>query len=397
MDAPARRGSASRRHPRLSIAAVRSHQRDDSPTFDEAIHLFSGAEALEDGSGWLNPEHPPLLKLAGAFALRPLHLPRPARSCRAGPTPFNGYLRWLYGNAAPADVIVAAGRRPFPWLLALLVVALHLGVRRFAGPAAGLLAAGLVAFDPGFVAHAAYVHTDVGAALAFLVVIAPRTASRQRDVPSPLAPPRRRGRGRPRHEVLDRPPRPRRPGLAVPRPPAASEWLEACRRPAWRVTRDRLAGAVVALAVAATVVYGVYAFTLRRMSPEAVEASVRSLPREPPGPAGRGRDLRPHRPPLAAHRSLSRRTEGCRPPERAGARCELVPGRDLGARLPALLSRRLPPEVDAGVPRVPRLRVPGRRPEAGTRRRGLPRRPHGPRRPRPPRRGGGLLPLLDPL
>ncbi|MBK6406261.1 MAG: glycosyltransferase family 39 protein [Holophagales bacterium] len=156
----------------VSLLAVWSHQRDDSPTSDEAIHLFSGAEALEDGFGWLNPEHPPLLKLAGAFALRPLGLRTPCEITPCTSSPFGGYSQWLYGNRAPAHAIVAAGRRPFPWLLAALVVAMHLCVRPHAGPVAALLATGLVAFDPTFVAHAAYVHTDVGAALAFLLVTA---------------------------------------------------------------------------------------------------------------------------------------------------------------------------------------------------------------------------------
>ncbi|MBK9372167.1 MAG: glycosyltransferase family 39 protein [Holophagales bacterium] len=156
----------------VSLLAVWSHQRDDSPTSDEAIHLFSGAEALEDGFGWLNPEHPPLLKLAershcGRSACEPLCEITPCTS-----SPFGGYSQWLYGNRAPAHAIVAAGRRPFPWLLAALVVAMHLCVRPHAGPVAALLATGLVAFDPTFVAHAAYVHTDVGAALAFLLVTA---------------------------------------------------------------------------------------------------------------------------------------------------------------------------------------------------------------------------------
>ena len=156
----------------LSLVAVHAHQRDDSPTSDEAIHLYSGAEALEDGTGWLNPEHPPLLKLVGALALRPLGLRSPCGSAPCTSSPFGGYPKWLYANAAPAHVLVAAGRRPFPWVLALLAVALHLAVRPLAGPVAGLLAAGLVALDPTFVAHAAYVHTDVGAALAFLAVVA---------------------------------------------------------------------------------------------------------------------------------------------------------------------------------------------------------------------------------
>jgi hypothetical protein len=259
----------------LSTAAVRLHQRDDSPTFDEAIHLFSGAEALEDGSGWLNPEHPPLLKLAGALALRPLRLVTPCKFLPCTASPFNGYLRWLYGNSAPAHRIVAAGRTPFPWVLTLLAVSLHLGVRRFAGPAAGLLAASLVALDPGFVAHAAYVHTDVGASLAFVVVVllAARAAT---------------GTSLSRWLVL---------GLAlglslvtkfstillVPFVAAAPllsllplKGLRSGGRPPWGVTRDRLVGAFLALGIAGTVVYGVYSFTLRQMTPEAVETAVRT-------------------------------------------------------------------------------------------------------------------------
>jgi hypothetical protein len=259
----------------LSLVAVTAHQRNDSPTSDEAIHLFSGAEALEDGSGWLNPEHPPLLKLAGALALRPLGLLTPCEITPCTSSPFDGYSRWLYGNRAPAHAIVAAGRRPFPWLLAILVVAIHLCVRPLAGPVAGLLAAGLVALDPTFVAHAAYVHTDVGASLAFLLVAAlcVRAAFGTTLV---------------RWLVL---------GLAlglalvtkfstvllVP-VVAVSPLFGLLRRrgdagapgPSRIVTRDRIVGALLALGIAALVVQGVYGAILRRMSPELAEASIRA-------------------------------------------------------------------------------------------------------------------------
>lgn len=259
----------------LSLAAVTAHQRNDSPTSDEAIHLFSGAEALEDGSAWLNPEHPPLLKLAGAFALRPLGLRRPCGEAPCATSPFGAYSRWLYGNAAPAHAIVAAGRRPFPWVLALLVVALHLIVRSLAGPAAGFLAAGLVALDPTFVAHAAYVHTDVGAALAFLLVAA---LCRRAATGTTLGPWLLLGLAL---------------GLAlvtkfstillVPVVCAAPFFGRLRRRgsaavpgPSRVVLRDRVVGAFLALGIAALVVQGVYGLSLRRMTPELAEASIRS-------------------------------------------------------------------------------------------------------------------------
>jgi hypothetical protein len=257
-----------------ALFAVRFHERGDSPTFDEAIHLFSGAEALEDGSGWLNPEHPPLLKLAGAAALRPLRLATPCSILPCTASPFNGYLRWLYANRAPADAIVRAGRRPFPWLLALLAVALHLAVRPFAGPAAGLLAAGVVALDPTFVAHAAYVHTDVGAALAFLgvTVLAARAAcgtSLGRWLAAGLA--LGLALATKFSAVLLVPVVAAAPLLAlVPLPglPAA--------RPAKGVTRDRLLGAVVALSLAAIVLYGISSFVVRNMPSETAERAVRA-------------------------------------------------------------------------------------------------------------------------
>ncbi len=259
----------------LSLVAVVAHQRNDSPTSDEAIHLFSGSEALEDGSGWLNPEHPPLLKLLGALALRPLGLRTPCELTPCTSTPFAGYSRWLYGNRAPAHAIVAAGRRPFPWVLATLVVTMYLCVRPLAGPVAGFLAAGLVAFDPNFVAHAAYVHTDVGAGLAFLLVtvLCVRAASATTLGPWLLL------------------------GLAlglalvtkfstvllVPIVVAAPLFDLLRRRgntgnpgPSRVVTRDRVVGAFLALGIAALVVQGVYGATLRNMTPERSEASIRS-------------------------------------------------------------------------------------------------------------------------
>lgn len=258
----------------LSLTAVHAHQKDDSPTSDEAIHLYSGAEALEDGSGWLNPEHPPLLKLAGAWALRPLGLRSPCGGTPCAASPIGGYPRWLYGNAAPAHVLVAAGRRPFPWVLALLAVALHLAVRPLAGPAAGLLAAGLVALDPTFVAHAAYVHTDVGAALAFLAVVAlgaraAFTATLGRWLALGLA-----------------------LGLALvakfstlllvplvvllPLAPPLVRVVRGEAAPAARGgARDRLLGVVAALGLAGLVVYGVYALVLRAMPATLVEESAR--------------------------------------------------------------------------------------------------------------------------
>ncbi|MDX9734804.1 MAG: glycosyltransferase family 39 protein [Thermoanaerobaculia bacterium] len=258
----------------LSLAAVHAHQKDDSPTSDEGIHLYSGAEALEDGSSWMNPEHPPLLKLAGAFALRPLGLRSPCGETPCAASPFGAYPRWLYGNAAPAHVLVAAGRRPFPWVLAILVVALHLAVRPLAGPAAGLLAAGLVALDPTFVAHAAYVHTDVGAALAFLSVVA---LAARAALTARLGPWLALGLALGLALVTKFSTALLVPVVALlPLAPSLVRPGQGGGGPAPRgALRDRGLAALAALGLAGLVVYGVYAYVLRAMPAALVEASVR--------------------------------------------------------------------------------------------------------------------------
>ena len=43
----------------VALAAVKGHQKDDSATADEGIHLFAGAEYVENGTFWMNLEHPP--------------------------------------------------------------------------------------------------------------------------------------------------------------------------------------------------------------------------------------------------------------------------------------------------------------------------------------------------
>lgn len=146
------------------------HQKDDSPTLDEPLHLFAGAEYVENGTYGVNLEHPPLTKLLAGWALRPLRLQPPAPGSRV-PSPRDDYFRFLYGNRAPADAIVSAARRPFPWLLAALVLLVWaFGLLAF-GKGVGLLAAGLVALDPNFIGHGGVVHTDVAAALVIVAAV----------------------------------------------------------------------------------------------------------------------------------------------------------------------------------------------------------------------------------
>lgn len=156
----------------LALFLVWDHQRDDAPTMDEVYHLFSGAEYVENGTYWLNPEHPPLAKDMAGLALQPLRLVPPAGGRSRDASPHKGFLSFIYRNRVDADRIVAAGRRPFPWLHVVLVFVVYSVARRLWNGPAALLAAGLIALDPNFIAHAGVVHDDVGATLTMLVAIA---------------------------------------------------------------------------------------------------------------------------------------------------------------------------------------------------------------------------------
>jgi hypothetical protein len=159
----------------VAVGVTRAHQRGDSPTFDEPIHLFAGHEYAAEGTYWLNPEHPPLLKLLAGVSLRTAGFRTPSQGA-PGPRALPGqfvtcYVTWLYRNVAPADLLLARGRRLFPWLFALLVLCVWASARALWGPGPGLLAAGLIALEPGFVGHAGVIHTDVGAALTMTAAI----------------------------------------------------------------------------------------------------------------------------------------------------------------------------------------------------------------------------------
>ena len=247
----------------FSVALVRDHQRDDSPTLDEAFHLFAGAEYVRDGTYWLNLEHPPLMKVLGASALRGLDLVPPSWGLAPlDHSPHGNYLRFLYGNRIPADRIVAAGRRPFPWLLAALVVLVWIVTRQAFSPAAVPLAAGLIALEPNFVANAGVVHTDVGATLTMLATLAAGlVAARRRNLGWWLLAGLLLGLSlATKFSAV----------VLVPILLALPLLSLRCEepRPSPAVVRDRFVGAAVSVVVALLVVGGAYAACLRAMPAE---------------------------------------------------------------------------------------------------------------------------------
>ena len=252
----------------LGALLVLDHQRLDSATMDEPFHALASCEYALSGTYWANLEHPPLAKLlagasAGLAGARPPHLPEPFSFATAeSPQPF------LYRNAIPPERLLAAARRPFLLLFAGLVL-LAAGVAwRMAGPVAGAGAALLVAFEPTLVAHAGFLHTDVGAALGFFATVAAAFAALRRPSLPGWA-----GTGL----LL---------GLSLATKFTAVflvpillvlvlSWLLASRRETGTLSGAPLGGLFLAFALGAVVLLGVYAVSMRNMPSLEAEQSVR--------------------------------------------------------------------------------------------------------------------------
>jgi hypothetical protein len=146
--------------------------RQQSQTFDEAVHIFAGYRYWKNFDFGVNPEHPPLVKLVAAIPLlrMPLRVPVSLPDADFKMVEYAAGRDFLYGNDA----------RTLLWRtrMAAAAVTLCLGLAVFlvaysmwgAGPA--LLALALFVFEPSFLAHGALVTTDVGVTLGIFLGVA---------------------------------------------------------------------------------------------------------------------------------------------------------------------------------------------------------------------------------
>lgn len=136
--------------------------RQESISWDEGDHLFSGYMQWKRGDFGLNPEHPPMVKMVAALPLLRMNLRVPELQNRyfKAEAFLDGshFAAWNYAQGILFRARMAAS--VFMLLLALLV---FLAAREMFGTLAGLIALILIAFDPNFLAHGALVTTDVGA------------------------------------------------------------------------------------------------------------------------------------------------------------------------------------------------------------------------------------------
>ena len=136
-----------------------------SATYDEYIYIARGYTYLKTGSTWLKTRHPILLDVlatAPLFLLPDVHLPSddPAWPSRDFHIYSHAFL-WE-ANAHQADRIVFLARLPIMMLSLLLAAGVFRWASERAGPAGGLVAMTLCAFDPNILAHSRLVTPDAG-------------------------------------------------------------------------------------------------------------------------------------------------------------------------------------------------------------------------------------------
>jgi len=134
--------------------------RQESLTWDEDDHIFSGYMSWKHGDFGLNPEHPPLVKLLATLPIlnMPLHVP-------ALQNRFFKLEAFLDGkeflSKNDADTMLFRVRMMAALITVLMALLVFQAGREMFGMAAGFIALALVAFDPNLVAHGAFVTTDM--------------------------------------------------------------------------------------------------------------------------------------------------------------------------------------------------------------------------------------------
>src|SRR5258708_8546932 len=145
--------------------------RQESPSWDEGDHIYSGYMNWTRGEYSLNPEHPPLVKLVATLPLVPLDLkvaPRLGRNFKS--EAYYGGRELLfrndpkYGGQYSADALLFRVHMAVFVFALVLAVLLFVAGREMFGTSAGLIAMVLYVFDPTVLANAPFVATDTGAA-----------------------------------------------------------------------------------------------------------------------------------------------------------------------------------------------------------------------------------------
>ncbi len=159
-----------------------------SPTYDEPYNLAAGYAALQGDLRLADRGFGPLSRMLHASPLllrddvvAPEFGERAVDEEARIHADHGAGARFVFGNAAPATSLVFVARLPGVLMGLALIVSVGLVARARYGPAAGLIALALAAFEPVLLAHSPIVHTDLpGALFGFLSLEAARRGDRGR-------------------------------------------------------------------------------------------------------------------------------------------------------------------------------------------------------------------------
>jgi hypothetical protein len=157
----------------LSISLARQQ----SPTFDEPIHLLGGYSYLKWHDYRINPEHPPLVKVWAALPLLALDIndPRPYTPywdliLKAEPGgPFYPLTQEMFFARNDAERLFSPAKMQMIFLSMILGLFVGLWSYQLYGGTAATVALFLYGLDPNILAHSAIIHSDLPFALFFFV------------------------------------------------------------------------------------------------------------------------------------------------------------------------------------------------------------------------------------
>jgi len=144
----------------VMAAQIATKIRQESLTWDEDDHIFSGYMSWKTGDFGLNPEHPPLVKALATIPLlnAPLHVPK-LQNRDFKIEAFLDGKEFLTKN--DTDTMLFRVRLAAGLITVLMAILVFLAANEMFGPVAAFIALALVAFDPNLLAHGAFVTTDM--------------------------------------------------------------------------------------------------------------------------------------------------------------------------------------------------------------------------------------------
>ena len=145
----------------------------ESLTWDEGNHIFSGYMSWKTHDYGFNPEHPPLMKMLGTLPLLGLPLHVPADQHRYFKT--EAYMdgrEMLFANGPEYAKMLTFRTRLATGILAIVLgLLVFLAAFEMFGVGAAFVALVVLVFEPNVLAHGAFVTTDVGVSCFFFASV----------------------------------------------------------------------------------------------------------------------------------------------------------------------------------------------------------------------------------